>query len=288
MTDSPAREQLTTHVHDRDSEGYRYVYAVLSRRAKGVSVGINLNPNNACNYRCIYCQVSGLSRGSAPEIDLERLRVELSALLREIVEGDYLSDRAPAESRVLRDISISGNGEPSSCRQFAEVVDIVGELMGHFDLAGKIRFVLITNGTFLHRDEVRAGMAKMAELGGEVWLKVDGGSQERRKQVNDAVVPEKQILRSALAVPTELELKIQSCFFALDGQAPDDSIVTDYVDLLKRLREEGAAIDGVLLYGIARASSQPEAPRLSALPEDWFTPVAEQVQALGLDVTVSV
>jgi len=42
--------QLTIHNHNRDSAGYAYVYPVVSRRAGGVSVGINLNPNNACNW----------------------------------------------------------------------------------------------------------------------------------------------------------------------------------------------------------------------------------------------
>ena len=48
--------------HDRNAAGLRYVYPVVSRRAGGVSVGINLNPNNACNWRCVYCQVPRLVR----------------------------------------------------------------------------------------------------------------------------------------------------------------------------------------------------------------------------------
>ena len=286
MAPPPPRKHLTTRDHSRDSEGFKYVYAVLSRRAGGVSVGINLNPNNACNYRCIYCQVPGLRRGSAPTIDLERLRGELKALLLEIVEGRYLSDRVAPESRVLRDISISGNGEPSSCRQFEEVVDIVGELMAQHGLTGHIRFVLITNGTFLHRPELRAGMAKMAECDGEVWLKVDGGTESRRKLINDAAISKAQILRAALAVPAQLRLKLQSCFFALDGHAPDAQAVTAYLELVRGLRAHGAPIESILLYGLARPSTQPEAPRLSTLPEAWFEQVAGPLRELGLQVSV--
>jgi hypothetical protein len=65
-----SRILLKTEDHSRDSAGMRYVYPVVSRRAGGVSVGINLNPNNACNWRCIYCQVPGLTRGGPPPIDL--------------------------------------------------------------------------------------------------------------------------------------------------------------------------------------------------------------------------
>lgn len=48
QTGTPAR-QLSVHDQSRDSAGLRYVYPVVSRRAGGVSVGINLNVNNACN-----------------------------------------------------------------------------------------------------------------------------------------------------------------------------------------------------------------------------------------------
>ena len=44
---------LNIYDHDRDSAGMTYVYPVISRRAGGVSVGINLNTNKACNWRCI-------------------------------------------------------------------------------------------------------------------------------------------------------------------------------------------------------------------------------------------
>jgi DNA repair photolyase len=83
--------------HDRDSTGMRYVYAVISRRAGGVSVGINLNPNNACNWRCVYCQVPDLVRGSRPAIDLPQLERELRELLRELWRRGH-SSCPPAQS----------------------------------------------------------------------------------------------------------------------------------------------------------------------------------------------
>ena len=46
---------LSTRNHDRDAAGMTYVYPVVSRRARGVSVGVNLNPNNACNSGFITC-----------------------------------------------------------------------------------------------------------------------------------------------------------------------------------------------------------------------------------------
>ena len=91
----PNSPQLTVTDHDRDAAHRTYVYPVVSRRAGGVSVGINLNPNNACNWRCIYCQVPGLTRGTAPAIDLAVLENELRGFLDELLHGDFMQTRVP-------------------------------------------------------------------------------------------------------------------------------------------------------------------------------------------------
>lgn len=57
--------QLIQH-HPRDFGSQRYVYPVISRRSRGVSIGINLSPTGLCNFRCIYCQVDGEQRLSNP------------------------------------------------------------------------------------------------------------------------------------------------------------------------------------------------------------------------------
>src|SRR5262245_10583857 len=109
--------RLSTRDHDRDSAGLLYVYPVVSRRAGGVSVGINLNPNDACNWRCIYCQVPGLVAGAAPEIDLERLERELDEFLEGLLRGGWMEQHVPEGARVLKDVAFSGNGEPTTSRQ---------------------------------------------------------------------------------------------------------------------------------------------------------------------------
>ena len=109
---------LTITDHSRDSAGLTYVYPVVSRRAGGVSVGINLNPNNACNWACVYCQVPGLTRGGPPPVRLELLESELRTFLREVTEGDFMLREVPAEARRLVDVAFSGNGEPTSASGF--------------------------------------------------------------------------------------------------------------------------------------------------------------------------
>ncbi|WP_324781216.1 radical SAM protein [Thiobacillus sedimenti] len=264
-----------------------YVYPVISRRAGGVSVGVNLNPNNACNWACVYCQVPDLTRGSAPDIDLAQLEAELRALLGEILHGDFMQTRVPEDARRLNDIALSGNGEPTSARAFPEVIELIGRVMADFDLVGRIKLVLITNGSLADRPRVQEGLRRMADLNGEVWFKFDSATANGMRSVNQTrIPPERHFERLAVAAqlcPTWL----QTCVFALDGAPPSAAEQAAYLDAVARIRQRQLPIKGVLLYGLARPSMQPQAARLSALPAAWLEAFAEQIRAAGLPVRVS-
>ncbi|MGB9625323.1 MAG: radical SAM protein, partial [Phycisphaerae bacterium] len=68
--------------HARDWRQNYYVYPVLSRRAHGVSIGVNLNPDKACNFDCIYCQVDRTVPPAVRKVDVAVLRRELDEMLR--------------------------------------------------------------------------------------------------------------------------------------------------------------------------------------------------------------
>ena len=283
---SPSHK-LSPANHDRDSARMRYVYPVVSRRAGGVSVGVNLNPNNACNWACIYCQVPGLARGTAPAIDLAQLEAELRAMLQDIARGDFMQTRVPEGARRLNDIALSGNGEPTSAKEFPQVIDVIGRIMADFGLTGQIKLVLITNGSLIDRPRVQDGLKKMAALNGEVWFKLDSATAAGLRRVNQTrTAPEKHFARLKLAAalcPTWL----QSCVFALDGAPPSADEQSAYLDAVARLRREAVPVRGVLLYGLARPSMQPQAPRLSALPAAWLEDFAASIRAAGLPAKVS-
>jgi wyosine [tRNA(Phe)-imidazoG37] synthetase (radical SAM superfamily) len=278
---------LTPVNHDRDSAGMTYVYPVVSRRAGGVSVGVNLNPNNACNWACVYCQVPDLVRGAAPEIDLAQLETELRAMLTGILHGDFMQTRVPEGARRLNDIALSGNGEPTSARAFAAVIELIGRVMADFKLTGKIKLVLITNGSLVDRPRVQDGIRKMAALHGEIWFKFDSATASGMRSINQTrIAPERQFERLATAAqfcPTWL----QTCMFALDGKPPAEPEQAAYLAAVERIRQQQIPVRGVLLYGLARPSMQPQATRLSALPADWLEAFAEKIRAAGLPVRVS-
>lgn len=264
-----------------------YVYPVVSRRAGGVSVGINLNPNNACNWACIYCQVPDLVRGAAPAIDLPLLQKELRSMLADVLHGGFMQTRVPEEARRLNDIALSGNGEPTSSRQFAEVIDLIGRVKNDFGLSGKVKLVLITNGSLMERPQVKAGLRAMAKLDGEVWFKFDSATAAGFRRINQTrTTPEKHFERlkiSASLCPTW----IQTCLFALDGKPPGHAEQEAYLAFMQRIRQEAVPLKGVLLYGLARPSLQPGAERLSALSADWLERFAGRIRQTGLTCTVS-
>ena len=278
---------LTPVDHDRDSAGMTYVYPVVSRRAGGVSVGVNLNPNNACNWACVYCQVPDLVRGTAPEIDLAQLEAELRAMLADILHGDFMQTRVPGGARRLNDIALSGNGEPTSAKAFPQVIELIGRVMADFDLSGKIKLVLITNGSLADRPRVQQGLQKMAALNGEVWFKFDSATANGMRAINQTrMSPDKQFERLAGAArlcPTWL----QTCVFALDGAPPSAAEQDAYLAVVRQLGRESIPLQGVLLYGLARPSMQPQASRLSTLPAEWLDAFAGKIRAAGLPVKVS-
>ena len=270
---------LSTTDHSRDSAGLRYVYPVVSRRAGGVSIGINLNPNNACNWRCIYCQVPDLARGTAPPVDLALLEKELRGFLHELQHGDFMQ-RVPPGARRINDIALSGNGEPTSAQEFNDVIELIAGLK-----PADLKLVLITNGSLIRRENVQHGLRRLAQLNGEVWFKLDRASEAGMALVNDTrttLDTVRQNLATAIACCPNTWL--QTCWFALDGVPPGKQDEDDYLDFLAGVLHANLRPQGVLLYGLARPSLQAEAPRLSALPHAQLEQFAQRIRALGVAV----
>lgn len=277
---------LNTADHDRDSAGMRYVYPVLSRRAGGISVGINLNPNNACNWRCIYCQVPELTRGGPPPIDLALLENELFALLDQIRDGRFL-DHGTGSVHACRqpvDIAFSGNGEPTSAAEFPAAVAIAQRALAARGLGDRVKLRLITNGSLLDRPAVQAGIRQLGQAGGEVWFKLDAATPAGLAKINGTRSNPQAIARRLTHCATLATTWVQSCFFLLDEQPPTAAELTAYFALLApRARQ----LAGVHLYSLARPSLQPEAPRLRRMTADDLQGIARRIEHIGLRVCIN-
>ena len=275
---------LNVRDHSRDSAGMTYVYPVVSRRAGGVSVGINLNVNNACNWACVYCQVPDLKRGGPPPVDLAQLGDELRRFLTQATAGDFLVKNAPPEARRLVDVAFSGNGEPTSAPEFAEAVECAGQAIREFGLVGSVKLRLITNGSFMHRAEVRRGIERIGALNGEVWFKLDQATVAGMQRINGIRLAPQKVRDSILLCAERAPTWLQTCLFAIDGNASSDDEQSAYLELVDSLKEK---IKGVHLYGLARPSLQPDAARLSNLSLERFQHFAGRISSLGIEVVAN-
>ena len=282
-------QYLTVEDHNRDVTGLTYIYPVVSRRAGGVSIGINLNINNACNWRCVYCQVPNLTRGTPPPINLELLEKELRDFLKYIVHGDFMLRYVAEGDRQIQDIAFAGNGEPTSAKEFPAVLGIVEKLLNEFDLlnpglAHPIKVRLITNGSLMDKPHVLESMRHLAKINGEVWFKADAGTAEGVAKINDVNINIASVIKRIKACADACPTFVQTCMVAIDGKPPTEIEVDAYIALLAEVKD---VIQGVHLYGLARPSMQAEAPRLTRLLPEWLEGVANKIRAIGLKAFVS-
>ena len=278
---------LSIEDHNRFQEGFEYVYPVVSRRAGGLSLGINLNTNNACNWRCIYCQVPDLIRGAPPPVDLDALEEELSVFLSQILIGSYLEDQVPKGQRRLNDIAFSGNGEPTSAPNFADAVKTIRGVRVRANVPEVIKTVLITNGSLMHQHKVMKGVKDLAGINGEVWFKIDRATVEGAQLINDTKINKSRVMSNLEASAKACPTWIQTCLFKLDGLHPADSDLDAYVQLIGEAVARGIPFKGILLYGLARQSHQPESARLSKLDDGWLNAFAHRLRELGVTVNCS-
>ncbi|MBL1140941.1 MAG: radical SAM protein [Proteobacteria bacterium] len=279
---------LTTQDHSRDKAGLTYIYPVLSRRSGGLSIGVNLNINNACNWRCIYCQVPDLIRGSAPSVNIDKLASELRNFLADVIHGSFYDKEAvPDEFRVIKDIAISGNGEPTTANEFDQVVNLIELILKEYGLLGSIKCVLITNGSMVNRNQVKKGLEKLAKMNGEVWFKIDSATPTGIATINQVRGSNTSSLKRLKIVADLCPTLIQTCVFSYKSQPPSDSEINAYLNLLKAVISRNIPLKGVLLYGIERESLQPEAKIIKKLPASWLQDFAAKIKELSIDVTVT-
>lgn len=277
---------LTTNNHNRESVGLTYVYPVMSRRAGGLSIGININTNNACNWRCVYCQVPNLIIGAAPPINFTKLAEELNAFLKDVLYGDFYERfNVDIDKRSIKDIAISGNGEPTSTKAFLMLVTLVSHCAQVNGLLPGANLVLITNGSLIHQPHVQEGLRHWHSIGGEVWFKLDSATLAGRQKINHAKQSDAHTLHN-LRLSAELcTTKIQTCLVDYADAGWPEAEQTAYLRLLQQVQDL-PNLKEILLYTLARPSCQPEAAQLQAVAQSTLQQFANAIQALGFGVSI--
>ena len=270
----------------RNALNNRFVYATISQRAHGLSIGINMNPDKQCNFKCVYCEVDRDTPGTDRKIDLAVMAGELQNLLRlscqnRLREIEWFR-HLPDELLELKEVALSGNGEPTLCVNFDEVVREVLYVRSNGEFPF-FKIVLITNGTGLDFAEVKRGI-RMLSQEDDIWIKLDAGSQQYMDIVNRPEVPLWRVLGNIATLGRTRPVIIQSLFPLLNGQGPCDQEIDLFVARLNELRAAGARIKLVQIYSAHRPAQQ---VNCGHLPLKQLSLIAQRVrEQTGLKASV--
>ncbi len=253
--------------HPRKFTNYTYIYPVISRRSGGVSIGVNVNLDKKCNFACPYCQVNRHSSEKLSSVSIEKLINELKDILtyfdsQGVCQLDLFSS-LPDNQKVLRDIALSGDGEPTMFPSFQSLCQSLLSLQETSLLSFKL--VLITNASLFHKKPVLNGIQHLLKKKGEVWAKLDAGTEEWYQKTNDSSIPFQQILDNLLIAGKEAPLTIQTLFYKIKGNAPSEEELDSYAQRLLHLKEKGATIHEIQLHTLAREPA-----------ESFCTPLSEK------------
>jgi len=272
--------KLTIINHDRRIFKGKYIYPVVSRRANGLSIGVNLNTNNACNWQCIYCEVPNLKRGKPEPIDLTLLKEELTYWLNQVIHLDFL-DKHTEPGTVLRDIAFSGNGEPTASKEFGAAIKIVIEQIHSFQLHNKISVRLITNGSYLDLPATKKAWAQLKDLNREIWFKIDAIDPLEAKRINQINISSNSVtsnLESAIKISPTI---IQTCLLKINKELPSINLINQYIDFLQPFKNNLKAIH---LYSLARPTEQNNSNSIERLSHDELESIANKIKKLKIPV----
>lgn len=274
--------------HRRQWRDFLYVYPVLARRSKGLSIGVNLNPDKRCTYSCIYCQIDRHISRNLHTVDLDVLRRELEMVVGEAASGEiWRHERfaaAPPQLRRINDIAFSGDGEPTCLANFDKAVAIAADVKRAVGL-DEVKIVVITNATQFDSEQFRLALPILDANNGEIWAKLDAGSEEYFQRVNRPAggMTLEKIVENIIAVAKGRPLVIQSLFPALDGQPPGKDEISAYCSRLNEIIRNGGRIKLVQIHTVAR---RPAEPNVSALDGKTLDDIAAAVRKTVKDVAV--
>ncbi len=273
--------------HSRHFADFTFVYPVISRRSRGLSIGINLNPDKVCNFDCVYCEVDRKVPGKVSRVDLEQMKDELIAMIRFAKDGGLAKepkfDEVPWLTRDIKDIAFSGDGEPTMIVNFAECVTAVAEVKKAEGL-DRTKIVLITDAAGLDKTTVKEGLALMDQNNGEVWAKLDAGTEPYYQLVNRTHIQFDRILKNLTQTAQARPIVIQSLFLKIHEAIIPPAELTAYCDRLNEILRAGGQIREVHAYTLARPTPTDYVSRLT-LAE--LQTVADTIrQQTGLSVSV--
>ncbi len=222
--------------------GARLVYPAASRRSGGLSLGVDLFPDaKLCSFDCPYCEIflrSDPSLKPSAGFSVEALRNELDAFLDE----GYAARWAPEP---LRDLCISGNGEPTASPFLGRALELCARARrSRPELLSDACLVVITNSAGFFDPRVCALLERFSrEEGLVIWAKLDAGSEDRFRLMSGSQIGLERLAGGLLGFARRAPVVIQTMLCEVDGVGPAEAELADYSSLVRRLVDGGALIE---------------------------------------------
>lgn len=269
--------------HRRQWRDCLYVYPVIARRSKGLSIGINLNPDQRCNYSCVYCQVDRARKGATgvSPVALPVLRDELALALAHAKGGQLWHEErfagTPKALRRINDIAFSGDGEPTCVGNFDRAVAVAAEAKAAAQLP-EVKLVVITNATNLQSPQVRRALAILDAHNGEIWAKLDAGTPAYFQRVNRPApaITLDRIVENIAFVAQGRPILLQTLLMNLAGQPPSADEIAAYCGRVKQILSAGGKIKLIQVHTVAR---QPAEEIALPLTDDQLNGIADVIRA---------
>lgn len=244
----------------------RYLETVLSPRAGGLAVRLNLNPDASCSFNCVYCDTPPLRAVPIPGcVDLEALFAELVAVLGVIRSGAGRTlpglQQVPDEYLQFRHVALCGEGEPTLCVQLEEVIDRLTHLRSLGE-AGRFPIVLMTNGSRLNDPDVRRAI-RLLKPEDEIWAKLDRGTEPGFREINRSEVAFGQVLDGLEQVGSERPIVIQTLVPRWRGRFLSIEEQEAFGECIANLERRRTRIQAIQLYSVLRPSPDPDVTHAS-------------------------
>jgi wyosine [tRNA(Phe)-imidazoG37] synthetase (radical SAM superfamily) len=111
---------------------------------------------------------------------------------------------------------------------------------------------------------------------GEIWAKLDAGTEDYYRLVNRPNYPLPHVIQNITAAARVRPVVIQSLFMRIDGVGPSVGEVSAYVERLGDIRAAGGKIKLVQIYTVARRPAQ---PNVTPLTEAEVDSIVERVRS---------
>ena len=249
------------------------IYGPIHSRRLGMSLGINLMPNDGkiCSFDCLYCEAGFNAQG--PGKDGVPTREAVKKQLKRKFE------EMKAAGQTLDVITFSGNGEPTLHPEFKKVVEDVMRLRTQYFPEAKVS--VLSNSTMAGKPDVFAALQKVDNN----ILKLDSALPHTFRIINRPVSP------NCLPEGVIADLKrfngqciVQTIMIRgeFDGQRFDNTTDAELDALLDAYRQIQPR--EVMLYSIDRKTP---AENLEKVSKEELERIANRFRKEGIKVQVN-